>query len=54
MNWIVKGWRGYIAWCDSMGLTAENRRSCAPKLQDSELVSVKHDPDKYLSFKGKE
>lgn len=41
MNWIVKIWRGYIAWCDEMGLTPENRRCCAPRLEEPELVSTK-------------
>ena len=54
MNWIVKVWRGYIVWCDRMGLTPDNRRSCAPRLQDPELMSIKHDPDKLPSSKSRE
>lgn len=37
MNWIVRLWSAYINWCDRMGLTPENRRSCAPRLTDPEL-----------------
>lgn len=37
MNWIVRLWNRYINWCDRMGLTPENRRSCAPRLKDPEL-----------------
>lgn len=37
MNWIVSLWTRYINWCDRMGLTPENRRSCAPWLTDPEL-----------------
>jgi len=42
MNWIVRLWSRYISWCDRMGLTPENRRSCAPRLTDPEL-SVNRD-----------
>ncbi|WP_185972877.1 hypothetical protein [Shewanella hanedai] len=54
MNWIVKGWRGYIAWCDRMGLTPENRRSCAPRLQDPELRPVIDNSDKRSPSKSGE
>ncbi|WP_190273169.1 hypothetical protein [Shewanella sediminis] len=45
MNWIVRLWSRYIGWCDRMGLTPENRRSCAPRLTDPEL-SVDSDIDR--------
>ncbi|ABV88369.1 hypothetical protein [Shewanella pealeana] len=37
MKLIRTLWHQYIQWCDSMGLTPENRRSCAPRLTDPEL-----------------
>ncbi|WP_372869836.1 hypothetical protein [Shewanella sp.] len=37
LNVIKRGWKAYTDWCDSMGLTPENRRSCAPRLQDPPL-----------------
>ncbi len=48
MNWIVRLWSGYINWCDRMGLTPENRRSCAPRLTDPEL-SVDSDTERPVS-----
>ncbi|GIU13138.1 MULTISPECIES: hypothetical protein [unclassified Shewanella] len=37
MKLIKALWYQYIQWCDSMGLTPSNRRSCAPRLADPEL-----------------
>lgn len=37
MKFIKAIWARYISWCDSMGLTPENRRSCAPRLSDPQL-----------------
>ena len=31
-------WQQYIDWCDRMGLTPDNRRSCMPRLADPELI----------------
>ncbi|ABI70851.1 hypothetical protein CXF78_00660 [Shewanella sp. 11B5] len=31
---IVKPWQRYILWCDEMGLTLENKRSCVPRLSE--------------------
>lgn len=42
MNLIIRSWRRYIRWCDRMGLTPENRRSCAPRLEEPEL-SIEYD-----------
>ncbi|WP_076412778.1 hypothetical protein [Shewanella sp. UCD-KL12] len=41
MNLITRAWKTYISWCDRMGLTPENRRSCAPRLSEPSLTSVK-------------
>lgn len=43
MNWIVRLWSCYISWCERMGLTPENRRSCAPRLEDPELSIKRHE-----------
>ena len=40
LNVIKRGWKAYTDWCDKMGLTPENRRSCAPRLQDPPLASA--------------
>ncbi|WP_299803703.1 hypothetical protein [uncultured Shewanella sp.] len=40
MKLIRAIWYKYIQWCDSMGLTPENRRSCAPRLTDPEFQSA--------------
>lgn len=37
VNALLGVWKHYIQWCDSMGLTPENRRSCMPKLSDPPL-----------------
>lgn len=37
VNVVLLVWERYIQWCDSMGLTPENRRSCMPKLSDPPL-----------------
>ncbi|GIU50336.1 hypothetical protein TUM4249_10430 [Shewanella sp. KT0246] len=34
---LVKTWMAYIRWCDQMGFTLENKRSCAPRLEEPEL-----------------
>ncbi|WP_095504261.1 DUF5363 family protein [Paraferrimonas sedimenticola] len=34
---IKKLWNAYTRWCDEMGLTPENKRCCAPMLQDPPL-----------------
>ncbi|WP_220493988.1 hypothetical protein, partial [Shewanella sp. SG41-4] len=34
---IVKPWQKYILWCDEMGLTLENKRSCVPRLSEPRL-----------------
>lgn len=34
---IKRLWQAYTDWCDKMGLTPENRRCCAPRLQDPPL-----------------
>ncbi|WP_299787030.1 hypothetical protein [uncultured Shewanella sp.] len=39
MNLIVRLWNAYTNWCDRMGLTPENRRSCAPRLNEPEPES---------------
>lgn len=36
-SWIKRGWKAYTDWCDRMGLTPENRRCCAPRLEEPEL-----------------
>ncbi|GIU26615.1 hypothetical protein [Shewanella sp. MBTL60-007] len=41
MKFIKNVWAKYIQWCDAMGLTPENRRSCAPRLSEPELTSIK-------------
>jgi|GEM_PF-2016914 len=43
MNWIVRSWSRYISGCDRMGLTPENRRSCAPRLEDPELSTERNE-----------
>ncbi|WP_283164227.1 DUF5363 family protein [Shewanella corallii] len=40
MNWLRKAWAKYCDWCDSMGLTPESKRCCAPVLHDPELKHV--------------
>ncbi|ABL99176.1 Transposase [Shewanella amazonensis] len=39
LSWIKRGWKAYTDWCDRMGLTPENRRCCAPRLEEPELAS---------------
>ncbi|WP_417760279.1 hypothetical protein [Shewanella sp.] len=34
---IKRGWHGYTAWCDRMGLTEDCRRCCMPRLSDPPL-----------------
>ncbi|WP_159738079.1 DUF5363 family protein [Vibrio atypicus] len=35
LNWFKKALSKYDAWCKSMGLTPENKRSCVPYRSDS-------------------
>ncbi|GIU32697.1 hypothetical protein TUM4644_32960 [Shewanella colwelliana] len=42
---IRKWWRAYIAWCDRMGLTADNKRCCAPNLSDPPLKREQQAPE---------
>ncbi|GIU30703.1 hypothetical protein TUM4433_21460 [Shewanella schlegeliana] len=53
MKFIRAIWARYIRWCDSMGLTPENRRSCAPRLSDPKLklTSIKSKVDQPLQSK---
>ncbi|MGL6124639.1 MAG: hypothetical protein ACRC1W_16950 [Shewanella sp.] len=37
-TWVTKTWQAYIHWCDRMGLAAENRRCCMPRLEDPPLA----------------
>ncbi|WP_083758324.1 hypothetical protein [Shewanella halifaxensis] len=37
MKLIRTIWARYIRWCDAMGFTPENRRSCVPHLSDPQL-----------------
>jgi hypothetical protein len=41
---IVKPWQKYILWCDEMGLTLENKRSCAPRLSEPEIDRPETEP----------
>lgn len=34
---IRRCWRAYIAWCDKMGLTEDNKRCCVPNLSEPPL-----------------
>ena len=36
---IIAPWNAYIRWCDKMGSTLENKRSCAPRLEEPSLRS---------------
>ena len=44
---IIKPWQGYISWCDDMGLTLENKRSCMPMLSEPEatVATLSSDPN---------
>lgn len=33
-QWIARGIARYDAWCQSLGLTPENKRSCVPYRRD--------------------
>ncbi|MGS0680560.1 hypothetical protein ACVBIL_05275 [Shewanella sp. 125m-7] len=41
MRYVKRLWQKYIQWCDQMGLTADNRRCCAPHLTEPELTAPK-------------
>ncbi len=41
-GWFKKWLKRYDDWCESMGLTPENKRSCVPYKADP--VSAKDDP----------
>ena len=49
MNWLRKAWAKYCDWCDSMGLTPESKRCCAPVLQDPELKQTQRRESSTLS-----
>ncbi|QBF82201.1 hypothetical protein EXU30_05415 [Shewanella maritima] len=34
---VIRPWRAYISWCDEMGLTLENKRSCAPRREEPDI-----------------
>ncbi|CAE6912088.1 hypothetical protein ACOMICROBIO_FLGHMIGD_02157 [Vibrio sp. B1FLJ16] len=34
MNWIKRGIKRYDDWCDEMGLTPDQKRSCVPYRKD--------------------
>jgi hypothetical protein len=41
---IVKPWQRYILWCDEMGLTLENKRSCVPRLSEPKNEASTSEP----------
>ncbi|WP_351088675.1 hypothetical protein [Shewanella sp. S1-49-MNA-CIBAN-0167] len=41
---MVNPWQRNILWCDEMGLTLENNRSCAPRLSEPEMDRPKTEP----------
>jgi len=42
LNWFKHWLAKYDAWCHSMGLTPENKRSCVPYRSDSALSTNNH------------
>jgi hypothetical protein len=41
---IVKPWQRYILWCDEMGLTLENKRSCVLRLSEPKNEASTSEP----------
>ncbi|MCC4832223.1 hypothetical protein LMH66_06220 [Shewanella sp. 10N.7] len=37
LRYLFLPWKAYIRWCDKMGLTLENKRSCAPRIEEPQL-----------------
>jgi hypothetical protein len=51
---IVKPWQKYILWCDDMGLTLENKRSCVPRLSEPEMDRPKAEPTVHQIYRANE
>jgi len=41
---MIKPWQRYILCCDELELTLENKRSCAPRLSESEHEASTSEP----------
>jgi hypothetical protein len=41
---LIKPWQRYILCSDGLGLTLENKRSCAPRLSESENEASTSEP----------
>ncbi len=51
LKMIKQGWHRYISWCDRMGLTLENKRSCVPYSSEPVDVSVKRNDKSVKAYK---